>query len=112
MGRKHQKWGPGDVFLIPLKDGSSVVAQVLDMMMPNVASCAIFDIRITPTAPPPKVDLDTHKLISKIATARHHFDAGAWKVIGHQKPSLPQRKWPNEQFRRRGWIGAEHYTGA
>src|SRR6266487_6031623 len=108
--KKKQEWKVGAVFLIPQLDGGLTVAQVLDMMMPNIATCAIFDIRISSPSDCANFSLDRKKLIAKLATARHHLDAGAWEVVTHQKPALRQRDWPNEQFRRRGWIGAAHYS--
>lgn len=113
MAKRKQKWKPGDLFAIPLEDGTYVVGQTLDLQMSNVVRCAISDARF------PEQDLAnpgaayTHAgLISLVATTREKLDFGAWKVIGEAPVSVPVDQLPNEQFRTAGWVGSKIYDAS
>jgi len=104
----RQAWSAGDLFLIPLKNDTSAVGQVLNQMMENVVSCALFDIRVSK-------DEDLHtiptisndRLISLLSTTRERLDSGAWRVLGKRPIAVERHRWPNEEFRRSGWVGVK-----
>jgi hypothetical protein len=105
-GRKKRRV-VGDVFLVPLKDGTLTAGQILDNPMRNVFSCSFYDERIgsVETAP----ELHAKSLIALLAVTRHVLDDGRWIVVSHSPPRVEQSKWPNERYRNAGWVGAKIY---
>lgn len=80
-------------------------------MMANVASCAFYDVRVVaPEAP--SLPLCSDALISVASVAKDALDSGAWRVVGHAPIGVERRMWPNERFRKSGWIGAEVYDAS
>ena len=43
---KRVIWSYGDIFGLPLKDGSLGIAQIIDSMMTNVVYIALFKVKI------------------------------------------------------------------
>jgi hypothetical protein len=108
MAKKKQKWELGDLFTLPLKDGTFCMGQVLNIQMKNVVCCALFDIKLT------KDDIDNvafeftkGDIISVVATSKEQIDFGVWKVVGNQLCLVPIEEQPNEEFRSKGWVGAK-----
>jgi hypothetical protein len=104
-----QKWKEGDVFLVPQRDGVCTVGQVLDVMMKNVASVALYDVRIPCGDGAGRFDLKEESLIASLSVTRHLLDEGKWRVVGHQPISLDRAVWPNENTRDRLWVGSVTY---
>lgn len=101
-----QPWQPGDCFLIPLKDGTFLVAQILNAepSVLNSVSCALFDQRsdgLSVTKP------DTAKVFSTVMTTRDLLDSGDWKIAATHPVEVPRSKWPFETLRGRGFVGAK-----
>lgn len=112
-GKKKIDWSPGDLFLVSLKDNSRVVGQALDLMMPNIVSVALADIRLNGES----MDFDTSsfsrgRVIAALSTWRDPLDSGHWPIVGRRGLVLQRREWPNEQYRSSNWIGAKHYNTA
>ncbi len=107
-GRKKQRWSIGDIFSIQQKDGNWSIGQMLDQMLPNVVTCAFYDLRYS-GAPPERIKLMPCQLISCVSVSCEQLDYGRWKVIAHQQPAVGRDSWPNEKFRDCGWIGAKIY---
>lgn len=105
-----QRWQQGDVFTVPLLDGTFGVGQVLGMMMENILLVALAARR--EPAGSPTLPLGRADVMSTLATWRDPLDTGRWKVVGSQGILFPQKEWPNEQFRERNWVGAKHYNTA
>jgi hypothetical protein len=106
-----QRWEIGSIFLIRQRDGMWSLGQVLDLPLPNVATCAFFDGRIHDpgswnSKPQPE------QLISLASVTRNRLDSGDWRVVGKQPAAVERRLWPNEQFRSKGWIGAKIYDAS
>src|SRR6516165_6035771 len=107
---KKIKWQNGDVFLIPLNNGAFVVGQVLDLMMPNVVRCAIFegvvdskevkDISIN------KFHLNKSDIISLVACTREQLDYDVWKIVGNADITIEKELFPYEETRDEGWVGS------
>ena len=110
MPKRKIKWGSGDVFAVPLLDGTLAVGQVLDLMRVNQVRLALYDERF-PTLEAIALEAVCHpeNLISLVASSREQLDYGVWKVIGNKPVSVPVARHPNEQFRHNGWVGATHY---
>lgn len=111
--KKKIEWRPGDVFLIPLLDGTFGTGQVLDLQMPTIVRVALFDENIKSIE---EFDLSQScalpSLISLIASSREQLDFEAWKIVGNKSVEIPIKDYPNEQFRKKGWVGAKHYDAA
>ena len=110
MPKRKIKWGSGDVFAVPLLNGNLAIGQVLDLMMVNQVRLALYDERF-PTLEAIALEAVCHpeNLISLVASSREQLDYGVWKVIGNKPVSVPLERYPNEQFRHNGWVGAKHY---
>lgn len=107
---KRQKWKIGDLFKIPLADGSAslghIVAQELEML--NSVTCAFYDIKVPdtcpPQAPPPPSE---ETLIACLFTTHDLLSCGEWPVIGHSSPRISPEQLPYESCRKSGWVGAK-----
>lgn len=110
MPKRKIKWSSGDAFAVPLSNGTLAVGHVLDLMMVNQVRLALYD---EPFGAVEAIDLakgcSPSNLISRLTSTREQLDYGVWKVIGNQPVSVPVERYPNEQFRRPGWVGAKHY---
>lgn len=101
-----QKWTAGDIFAVPLSDGSSIIGQVLahEPEAMNSVACAFFDA-------PPDADAatttDPLNAFSVLLVTRDALDKGGWKIIGHESVSLPRAKFPHESLRPKGFVGAK-----
>jgi hypothetical protein len=110
MNRQRQSWRTGDIFTITQLDGDKSLGQVIDVPMPNIASCLFFDVRMPGDQPPPEtVPLPEDDLIAALWTTPDLLDRGNWVVIGHQKPLVSGTARPNEEYRMAGWVGAKTY---
>jgi hypothetical protein len=113
MASKKVKWNSGAIFLIPLLDETYAVGQVLDLQMPNIVRCALFDERIFDID---KIEINQlcliSDLISLLACSREQLDYNVWKIIGYKEIKINKRNFPNEHFRTSNWIGAKHYDAA
>ena len=105
MSKRHNVVEAGDVFLVPLLDGRYSVGQVLDFMMPNAPSCAIYG-QTTPFPPERPIEILRNDVICSVSTTRDLLDSGRWKVVANRSVQLERARWPNEQFRSRNWVGA------
>jgi hypothetical protein len=107
MPSKKVQWKPGDLFGVPLPDGQYALGQALGIMgdFVNVVNVALLDQRFSgpDSAPPP----DAEKLFAVVSTTRDLLDNGRWIVVGHADLLVEKGKWPNEQFARKGYVGAE-----
>lgn len=100
------------MFFVPLKDKSWGIGQVIDLMMPNVIRCLFFDLRFrTIPATMNSDDLVGHE-ISCVAVTREQIDYGVWKVVQNLPLKIEQSSLPNEQFRKKRWVGAVIYDAA
>jgi len=100
----------GDVFLVPLEDGSYCVGQVLetDPILMNSITCAFFDAR----SEGDDVDISDLELLEGSAIAcqfvtRDLFNRGVWKRIGNANTSIPTRLLPYRETQKEGWVGAK-----
>ncbi|WP_395743660.1 Imm26 family immunity protein [Prosthecobacter sp.] len=107
---KRQKWKVGDLFKIPLADGSAslghIVAQEREML--NSVTCAFYDTKVPDTCPPHAPPLPREDaLIACLFTTHDLLSTGIWTVIGHSPPQVSRAQLPHEDCRRKGWVGAK-----
>ena len=105
--RKRQEWLIGDVFVVRQLDEMCSLGQVLTLMMPNVVSCAFFDIRLSCDEANGAIELSLQQLNAVMSVTRERLDFGEWTIVGHQHVTLDRELWPNEEFRQNRWIGAK-----
>lgn len=109
---RRQQWKVGDIFTVPQLDGNKSIGQVLDIPLPNIVSCAFFDIRVSGDQPVRDfafAEEDHGKIVAAIWTTPDLLHLGKWVVIGHQQPQLPREAFPNEELRGSRWVGAKTY---
>jgi len=115
MGSKRQKWKVGDLFKIPLADGTASLGHIVarDDQMLNSVTCAFYDIKVPRTCPPDAAPLpDDGALIACLFTTHDLLNRGVWVVIGSAPVHLPREHLPYEDCRKRGWVGAKmHGSG-
>lgn len=112
MPKKKQKWSDGDIFIIPLEDGSFSVGQILDTQMTNVVRCALFSSRINDFSDLTEQHFAKEKLISLVAASKEQLDYDVWKVVSKSNQCVPINEYPNEQFRSKGWVGSKIYDAS
>ena len=105
---KKSKWVPGMIYAVPLADGSFGMAQAIDAMTVNIIYVAIFIDRTCDIPPTPPKLTRTHA-VSLVATWRQHLNSGDWPSIGVGPLVYQKKDFPNEQFAKKGYIGAKHY---
>ena len=99
----------GDVFAVPLDDGTFCIGQVMetDPILMNSITCAFFDIRLNlDSSDVANLDLSERSAISCQFVTRDLFNRGTWKRLGNTRLSIPERLFPYRETKRNGWIGA------
>lgn len=113
MPKRKIKWNNGDVFAIPLEDGSYSVGQILDLMMINIVRIALYDEKVKDIH---NSNLNqfckTDNLVSLVTCTREQLDYNIWKIIGNKEQVIPLKMFPYEDKRDNGWIGAITYDAA
>ena len=106
-------WKSGDVFAVPLKNGSFAIGQVLDSRIINCLRCVFYCETIDNLD---KIEIQKlcqkKDMISLVEVTREQLDYNVWKVIGNKPISIPLEKFPNEDFRNNEWIGSITYDAA
>jgi hypothetical protein len=111
MGRRKRiKWDHGDVFGVPLVDGSFGLVQAVDHWMPHWIYTAVTDGRVASlTAADTMMQLG--KMVSLLAVNDDPFNFGGFTCVGRASPMVLRRDFPNEAFAESGYVGATSYTG-
>lgn len=108
--KKRQKVNVGDVFAIPLLDGTSGLGQVIEEWMPQIICIAVFDGIIKDTD-----HLDLSSVGSAIAlpsVAAAEIKKGYWKTVGHLPLQIDATAAPHKIFEHNRYIGAVWSAGA
>jgi hypothetical protein len=77
---KPQRWGLGDIFVIPLSDSSFCFGQVVGAH----PTCALFEVRSQEPAIDP-AQLSSARLLTVLHVLGMSLNANRWKVIGHSE---------------------------
>jgi hypothetical protein len=108
--RKRVKWDHGDLFAVPLADGSFGIVQAIDHWMPHWVYTAVTNRRTKEIPATATLDGET-RVIALIAVSDNGFDFGTFFRIGPAAPLARRKNFPNERFARTGYVGAISYTG-
>lgn len=106
--KRKVEWRIGDVFLIPIGDGTHVTAQIIgrEPSVLNSASIALFDAHVAPNDPPNAVP-DNECVFATLFVTRDLLDRGVWPVAGNHPVRVPLTCLPYEDRRSTGFIGAK-----
>jgi hypothetical protein len=103
--RKRIKWNNGDVFAVPLVDGSFGTVQAIDHWLPHWIYTAVSNRRLE-TIPADMPALCTENVIALIAVGDDQFDFGGPAAL------LAKRgDFGNERYASNGYVGATSYSG-
>lgn len=108
MPKRRTPLKEGDIFVVPQLDGRWTPAQVLNLMMPNVPSCAFYRTRLAPPFLPP-LQLERNDIFSALTVTRDLLDSRRWPIVDAAPVQLERARWPNEQYRSRRWVGSKTY---
>jgi hypothetical protein len=102
----------GDIFLIPLSDGSHSVGQVVETLgLPlNSIACAFFDIRGKGADYVGYVEqsqLTEGNVVSCQFVTREQINKGVWKRVANAIPNIPQSMYPYRDTQAKEWVGAK-----
>lgn len=109
---KRRKWKVGDLFKVPLVDGTASLGHIIaqEHQMMNSVTCAFYDIKVPDACPLGESPSPQEQaLISCIFTTHDLLSKGVWPIIGYMSPQLPRKYLPCEECRKRGWVGAKMY---
>jgi len=106
----EQTWAVGDVFALPLSDGSAIVGQIVgrEASALNSVTIALFDVKCAADEVMARSrDLQLAQAFAILFVTRDLFDAGTWKVVGSRAVVVPRAMQPYEHTRASGWVGAK-----
>jgi len=101
-----QKVKVGDVFWVPIEDGSFVLGQIVEdeCEVLNSIACVFFDCRVSPKETN-EVNFDYP--ISCQFVTRDLFNSGVWKRINNLPNQINDELLPYRKTKEDGWIGAK-----
>jgi hypothetical protein len=107
--KKKQAWGIGDIFCIPLADGTYSIGQVVgkEPEALNSAIGAFFSRRFDNC--PAKLDseLSEDELLAVLFVTRDLLDSGVWKVFSHAEAFPIQKYVSVSSLKAAGFVGVE-----
>jgi hypothetical protein len=108
---KRSRWKPGNVYALPLVDGSFGVAQaiVASPGMAGILNVALFDYRY-PSLSDCRTTVERNRVIALLATWRAEMNGGYWALVGWFEPCVAEMEFPNLQLGRDA-PGHIHHSG-
>ena len=107
---RAKTWDVGNVFCVPLRDGTWSVGQVVgrEADMLNSITCAFFALRV----PEPGLPTEGWKPrsadpIAVQFTTKDLLTRRRWKVVANLPVSIPPSLFPYESTRASAWVGAK-----
>ncbi|NMP31520.1 hypothetical protein HII17_08095 [Thalassotalea sp. M1531] len=101
----RQKIKVGDVFWVPIEDGSFVLGQIVEEQKEvlNSITCVFFDCRVSSII---DAELRFDIPISCQFVSRELFNSGKWKRIDNLPNQIEYTFLPYRETEDNGWIGA------
>ncbi|NGY03668.1 Imm26 family immunity protein [Solimonas terrae] len=102
--RRKQKWGVGDVFEVPLRDGSAAIGQVI-ALEPGAMKCpicAFYAEKWRDDVSPKLIESD---LIAVLFVTPDLLDSGVWTIVGSRLAIKPDRFVALDELRRSNFVG-------
>ncbi|EOF4387085.1 Imm26 family immunity protein [Salmonella enterica subsp. enterica] len=107
--KKKQLWEVGDLFTVPLADGTFCIGKVIDYEPKalNSVICAFYSHRVN-KIPDTELKLNDNELISVKFVTRDLLDSGDWKVFSKYSDIFDVEKYLNvKELKGNGFIGAK-----
>jgi hypothetical protein len=107
MARKT--WETGNLFAVPLADGSFSLGQVVgrEPQVLNSITCAFYRTRVAPSALESVTTVpDNRDLIAVQFTTKDLLTNRLWKVLANYPVTTPPSAFPHEDKRAGQWVGA------
>ncbi len=109
--RSKQKAQKGTVFLVPLKDQSLGVGQVLDLSVMGGPTVAAFEFRLQSKCELGEIPpLERSACLAVLTVSEYSLKQGIWPTLGIREVAISWLDRPNEQFRATNWIGSRSFT--
>lgn len=107
---KRSRWKPGNVYALPLADGSFGIAQaiVADPDMPGILNVGVFDYRYA-TLEDCLPIVQRQRVIALLATWRAEMNGGWWAPIGWAEPCICAEEFPYSSLPTA--VGRVHHSG-
>jgi Immunity protein 26 len=93
--KRTLKWQPGDIFVVPLADGSFGYVQAIAPVMAHAIDFAVLSSRSTVPMELSQ-DNDANSAIGVLATWRKAITGGRWGKVGRTAPHLSRLQCPNQ----------------
>jgi hypothetical protein len=108
MPKRKEQWSEGDLFAVPLMDGTAAVGQILHLTPQalNSAVCAYYGVRVWDGITPEKA-LGDDKLIAVLFTTRDLLDSGKWRVVDRAAPRHLDQLSALRELECNGFVGAK-----
>jgi len=106
---KRHKVARGDVFLVPLSDGTATLGQVLDVtpQVMNSVLCALFGLR----GSRPRIDValpDEKTIVAVQFVTPESFKQGMWPVVRNDEVYIDANRYlPVNELAAKNWVGAK-----
>jgi len=109
VASKKKQWDSGSVFLIPLKDGTECIGQVIrrEKSVLNSVAIALFDMKGKWSSGQSLPSLRAEDIFSAILATKDLLDSGRWVVLDEEIISVSDDMRPYENLRETGFIGAK-----
>lgn len=106
---KSKSWSGGDVFAIPLADGSAGFGQVLSIEPKAMNSFvgAIYDIKMSLDKVPSPQEMVSAHVLAVLFITPDLLDSGQWPVIARYEALDPEKFVPLLSLRAQGFVGAK-----
>ena len=103
-----KRFAAGDIFGVPLPDGSMALGQVLgcEREALNSVGCALFGDRFTGAA-----EFVLGKPIAVLLVTPDLLNKGIWPILQSRELQVPAEGRPYERFRAQSWVGV-NVTGS
>jgi alpha-amylase/alpha-mannosidase (GH57 family) len=102
----NQKTKVGDVFWVPIEDGTYVLGQIVEIEKEvlNSITCAFFDVR---KDSPENESLDLSAPISIQFVTKDLFNKGTWQRTKNESVQIPENALPYRDTIEECWVGAK-----
>jgi hypothetical protein len=96
----------GDVFWVPIEDGSYVLGQIIEIEneVLNSITCAFFNFRSDEAK---VATADDKSLISVQFVTKDLFNSGKWVRVANEDISVSEEYLPYRETKELGWVGAK-----
>lgn len=110
MRTKKERWNVGDLFLVPLQDGTFSLGQIVafEPEALNSVVCGFYDCIVQEYQfEAGEMDLRQEDLVAMLFTTRDLLDSGDWPIVGHVAPANIDSFADLPDLRAKRFVGAK-----